>query len=593
MILGHSAASSDALVITGHTRRVQCVAYSTSGDLLASAAYGGEIIVWDAQTCAKLMLYQLEGAPGECFGIRFFPGNKIIISLWGDGLLYRVHREKKGSVWFPELLDSASGLRCIAWAPDWSDLLCGTSNGHIARFSCETGRTKGESLKAHSGSISSLNFTSDGLTVASTSIDRTFKIWSIDSGRFTGPSITWHGPSAIHGGGFSPTNPSLFAFVNGTNLQIYNVVTGTIDFHCEVLGARAISYSPNGEYIAARGLSEQHTYILKRLRWDENEASVPIKLEPSHTDYVACLLFSPDNKYLVSGSWDSTLHINILSQVGPRTTQEGHHSRIISIAFTFNGKQLASVAEDGSLCIWDLEDQRLIAGPHQIGTHSLGAMALSSNHMTVACGSTTEDAEFWSMGPDTEVAVRSPLHLAERLYICGMAFSPDDSNLAITFQANSGLEGQLCIKRVEEIRGASAVMIPLHFNPHKQRLAYHPNGGHICCGDQAWDLGKTPPAILSGDKLKITLDETLPVVIRFDDRASPLPAISLGFPIRQLLHIPPDLHVCISVAHGGFIALGSKNGRVTVIDFTRLVSQQESALLSKIGRPSNSFSEQC
>jgi WD40 repeat protein len=62
-----------------------------------------------------------------------------------------------------------------------------------------------------------------------------------------------------------------------------------------------------------------------------------------HTDNIKSVAFSPDGKYVVSGSFDMTISVwdaeqgNIVS--GPF---EGHTDRVNSVAFSHDGKHIIS-----------------------------------------------------------------------------------------------------------------------------------------------------------------------------------------------------------------------------------------------------------
>ena len=73
-----------------------------------------------------------------------------------------------------------------------------------------------------------------------------------------------------------------------------------------------------------------------------------------HFDWVTPVVFSPESKFLVSGSWDRTLRIwNVQTGEAVGDPLKGHTGRIHSISFAPCGYKLASASVDGTVHVWD------------------------------------------------------------------------------------------------------------------------------------------------------------------------------------------------------------------------------------------------
>jgi len=72
-----------------------------------------------------------------------------------------------------------------------------------------------------------------------------------------------------------------------------------------------------------------------------------------HGEAVLSAVFSPDSRYLASGSGDTTVRFWDLNTETPHFTCKAHRHWVLSVAWAPDGNKLASGCKNGQVCIWD------------------------------------------------------------------------------------------------------------------------------------------------------------------------------------------------------------------------------------------------
>ena len=93
--------------------------------------------------------------------------------------------------------------------------------------------------------------------------------------------------------------------------------------------------------------------------WDWKRGECCQQLQ-GHEDLVPCVAFSLDGRFLASGSADATIRLWDVKMGECCRILQGHSQWVRSVAFSPDGKLLASGSEDRTIKLWEVETGQCI-----------------------------------------------------------------------------------------------------------------------------------------------------------------------------------------------------------------------------------------
>ncbi|PAV15787.1 WD40 domain containing protein [Pyrrhoderma noxium] len=148
-----------------------------------------------------------------------------------------------------------------------------------------------------------------------------------------------------------------------------------------------VAVSASGNLIASESL-ERNICL-----WDVTGGKLVSK---SKDDYrVTSIVFSPiDERLIAFGLYNGS--VNVWDATSDETSTIGEHSQIVnSVAFSADGKHIASGSDDKIICTWDVGLRKPAAGPLIGHTGSVISIAYSSDGKTIASGSGDTTVRIW------------------------------------------------------------------------------------------------------------------------------------------------------------------------------------------------------
>jgi WD40 repeat protein len=155
----------------------------------------------------------------------------------------------------------------------------------------------------------------------------------------------------------------------------------------------AVALTPDGRY-ALSGSADTTVRL-----WD---LAAPVGTDPArhtfagHTDTVFAVAFTPDGQYALSGAGDHTLRLWDLRQGTVRRTFAGHDAGVCAVAVTPDGRQALSGARDHRLILWDLATGAVV---RTLDGHSraIWAVAISPDGQRALSAGADDRVRLWDL----------------------------------------------------------------------------------------------------------------------------------------------------------------------------------------------------
>ncbi len=405
----------------------------SSDCLLLAGAGENPLLFWDVET-GKLIKNYTKWI-GDLKSIEFSSNGRHLLtaSNWDRVDIWDVNTAKPiVSVGHRDTVNSAT------FSPDEKTIASGSDDGTIRFWDAATGKLINEITAHLSTEIYSAVYSTDGSTLTC-GTESEIRFWNPQSGELlnniTEPSCD------VYSIAYSPDG-KLFA-TGGTSkkVRLWDTKTGrflgSFSGHKEVISS--VAFSPDGNLLASGGgVNNQKTRNQKQTNrdfpvclWEIRKGEMyligdRLTTLTEHTESVTSLAFSPDGKTLASGSHDKTIRLWDVDTGTSLKVLTDHEDAVTAITFSPDGITLVSGSRDGTIRLWNVKSGDLMLPPIE-EAGQVTSLSYSPDGSILASSSEGNNAvHIWN----TKTGQHLQTFTGHTQNVNAVVFSPDNETLA-------------------------------------------------------------------------------------------------------------------------------------------------------------------
>ncbi|EKX52264.1 hypothetical protein GUITHDRAFT_65478 [Guillardia theta CCMP2712] len=345
-----------------HQGEITSLAWSPDGLVIVAASRDGTIRLWDANGGFQVGSV-LSGHYGEVWSVAFNPKDSNVLVSCGKDMSVRIWDISRACCLGNLRNRHTRKVNSVTFSVDGKVVATGSDDSSICLWSADTGLLMGEPLTGHeeevtsSGWPGSLVWSPTASLLASGSDNNDIKIWTVEGE--VKANLKGH-RMAVTSVAFNPLDENILASSSvDKTLRLWDIASASqvgeaMEGHEGWV--LALAFRPSDAATLVSGGSDKALRV-----WNVADRKEVGKLE-GHKDRVISIVFSPtDPNIAASSSADRTIRLwNTSTMEAVGKPLEGHKAFINDVQFALDGETIVASSRDHAILRWSCKTGELV-----------------------------------------------------------------------------------------------------------------------------------------------------------------------------------------------------------------------------------------